>query len=374
MDSVTQFVLGASVGAAVLGPKYGLRKTALAGGVLGTLPDLDVFWDYGGALENFVRHRSATHSIIVQTLITPLLAEGLRKLLGGSEAARWPFYAAVWLILVTHALLDATTIYGTQLLWPLTDYPFGLGSMFIIDPLYTLPLLVVTLWALIRPKWSSRFGKAVVTALTLSTAYLGWSILAQSWMEQEAKDQFAKRGIMPEQILVIPLPLTTFAWKAIAIESTSYTNLYLPLVSSADEKLFYRHDRWPLELTCDALQNYPAHDILQSFTKGFYSLSHLPGGSLMQADLRMGMTPDYVFRFELQAQAREKFSSGHLARRVASTRTQEGDFEWLANMTRGHITIRPAEAANLLPAKPKIQQQAKLSCKYTGDHSSAEVN
>ena len=39
-------------------------------------------------------------------------------------------------------LLDAMTVYGTQLLQPFTDHPFAVGSMFIIDPLYTLPLLV----------------------------------------------------------------------------------------------------------------------------------------------------------------------------------------------------------------------------------------
>ncbi|XQF91744.1 metal-dependent hydrolase (plasmid) [Pseudoalteromonas espejiana] len=32
-------------------------------------------------------------------------------------------------------------MYGTQLLWPFTEYPFAISNMFIVDPLYTLPLL-----------------------------------------------------------------------------------------------------------------------------------------------------------------------------------------------------------------------------------------
>ena len=41
MDSVTQIVLGAAVGQAVLGSKVG-NKALLYGAVAGTIPDLDV--------------------------------------------------------------------------------------------------------------------------------------------------------------------------------------------------------------------------------------------------------------------------------------------------------------------------------------------
>ena len=45
------------------------------------------------------------------------------------------------LTLLAHPVLDAFTVYGTQLLLPFSDYPAGLGSIFIIDPLFTVPLL-----------------------------------------------------------------------------------------------------------------------------------------------------------------------------------------------------------------------------------------
>ena len=48
----------------------------------------------------------------------------------------------VWLCLVTHPLLDAFTVYGTQVLLPFSDYPVAWSTLFIIDPLYTLPLVV----------------------------------------------------------------------------------------------------------------------------------------------------------------------------------------------------------------------------------------
>ncbi len=39
----------------------------------------------------------------------------------------------MWLALVTHPLLDAMTVYGTQLALPFTNHPYGVGSVFIID-------------------------------------------------------------------------------------------------------------------------------------------------------------------------------------------------------------------------------------------------
>jgi inner membrane protein len=327
---------------------------------------LDVFWDYGGALENFVHHRSATHSIVIQTIATPILAEVLRKLFKDQKSSRIIFYFAVWLILVTHTLLDATTIYGTQLLWPITDYPFGVGSMFIIDPLYTLPLLIITLWALIFPKWSSAFNTSLNSALIVSTAYLGWSMIAQSWMQEKAERQFASHGIEAERILVIPLPFSTFAWKAIAIQPQTYTNLYLPLLPTEDKPIFYQHERWPANLACEIVNNYPAHTILNAFTKGFYSLSYMDDGNLLQSDLRMGMTPDYVFRFKLVPLQGDMKDTASIAERVASARSQEGDFPWLINMISGEVSPRPAEKEHLTHHKGLLRAQKPQHCDGTG--------
>ena len=70
MDSLTQFVLGAAVAAAVL-PAARVRRALVYGAVLGTLPDLDALMHFGNPVDNFVYHRSATHSLIVLTLLAP---------------------------------------------------------------------------------------------------------------------------------------------------------------------------------------------------------------------------------------------------------------------------------------------------------------
>ena len=71
MDSVTQIVLGAAVGEAVLGKKIG-NKAMVLGAIAGTIPDLDVianyFTDTVSALEI---HRGFTHSIVFAVVGCP---------------------------------------------------------------------------------------------------------------------------------------------------------------------------------------------------------------------------------------------------------------------------------------------------------------
>ena len=71
----------------------------------------------------------------------------------------------------SHALLDACTSYGTQLLWPLSSHRFAWNLLSVIDPVYTLGLLFC-LWQLIR----SRRSSLVVIAIGWILFYplLGW--------------------------------------------------------------------------------------------------------------------------------------------------------------------------------------------------------
>ena len=68
MDSLTQIALGSCVAAAcVPGPHR--RKAALLGAALGTVPDLDVFVDYGDPVANFTMHRGFSHSLPILTAL-----------------------------------------------------------------------------------------------------------------------------------------------------------------------------------------------------------------------------------------------------------------------------------------------------------------
>ena len=65
MDSLTQIVLGAACGEAVLGKKIG-NKALLFGALGGTIPDLDVFvgkWLFDNEIQSMAFHRGFMHSI-----------------------------------------------------------------------------------------------------------------------------------------------------------------------------------------------------------------------------------------------------------------------------------------------------------------------
>lgn len=289
MDSLTQMALGAAVTVAVMKRRVATWKAAAWGAVVGTLPDLDALIDTGDAVLDMIRHRAETHALLLQTLaslpIAWIIARVQREPLG-----RW--WLAVWLTLITHALLDAFTIYGTQLLRPLTDEAYGLGSIFVIDPLYTLPLLAGVLLALC----SHRLAHANTAGLLLSSAYLIWSVGAQQWATRQVERDLATRGIRAEQLLVTAAPLTTLLWRVVAVQGPYYYEGYLGLLDGGRPIRLERHDRGSDWLATHA--DHPQVQRIARFSDGFYRL-RAREGRLLVTDLRMGQEPAYVFEFDI---------------------------------------------------------------------------
>ena len=178
MDSITQAVLGGTVAYVVLGKRLG-RRAALYGAALGTLPDLDVLIDFGGPIENMTYHRGFSHAFVVQALAAPVLAWLAVRPKSVSDPFFLRWCLAIYLCFVTHTLADFFTVYGTQVLWPFTDYPFAHSLLFIIDPIYTLPLLVGFFGALLV-KSIPRALALNAWMLSLSTLYLIWSASVKS--------------------------------------------------------------------------------------------------------------------------------------------------------------------------------------------------
>lgn len=364
MDSATQFVLGACVGAAALGPRIGPRKAVIVGGVLGTVPDLDVFFPYDGPVDSFVLHRGATHSLVVQLLATPLFGEAILRLFrafGKAEQplSRWRVYAAVYLCFATHALLDAMTVYGTQLFWPISAEPFGLGSIFIIDPLYTLPLLVLTIWALFLSRWQDRFRRGLMAAFMLSTGYLAWSAGAQQVALARAADAVGE-WLPADRFLATPVPFNTLFWKVVLLRDDDYVNLYVPLLGGTEEVLAYAHHRNVEALSCAS--SLTELNRIAEFSEGFVRLER-EGEIVRVADLRMGLTPDYVFRFEI-GQLTPNGILPIVAERLRPVRELSRDLDWLINGVMGKGTVREAERVNRvdLPLDADVLPPLDLGC------------
>ncbi|WP_193172297.1 metal-dependent hydrolase [Nisaea nitritireducens] len=351
MDSLTQIVLGAAVSVAVAGRRIGPRKAALLGAGLGTLPDLDVLVRHGDAVSDFILHRGWSHSLLVHAALTPLIAEGAMRVFNGLREHRITAYLTVFLCLATHALLDAMTVYGTRLLWPLTDTPYGVGSIFIIDPLYTLPLAFATVWALLRRSWSAKVGRITAVALALSTCYLGWSLVAQQIADSKAREVLANTGLSAEKVLATPMPFNTLFWRTIAIDGGRYYNIYQPLFAGTDTARIHVHPRLAEAGPC--LDTIPSGAAVAAFSKGYYRTFRDEKG-LRIADLRMGVTPSFVFDFRIASAEGDTWKT-IMPERIRNARSAPGDIGWLLHGMSGGAMIRPAEAASLFdPATPSL--------------------
>ncbi len=341
MDSVTQFVLGAGVGAAVLGPRIGVRKAVLVGGLLGTAPDLDVLYPFDNPVDAFTLHRGPTHSLFVHAVVTPIFGESLMRVFSGLREQRFRTYLAVFLIFATHALIDAVTVYGTRVFWPLSMEPVGIGSMFIIDPLYTLPLLIVSLIGLFIGGWGARSRKMISAALMISTVYLVWTLAAQQLVMSRVEAYLDRQKIAYNDLFAIPTPFNSVFWKATAITDTHYVNVYVPMFARKDDYVAYVHPRKAAEVAC--VEPIPALEQVADFSDGFYRLDPIDG-EIQISDLRMGLTPGYAFSFAVASISDDGIEPMFPARRE-NERGADGDIDWLLAGIKGPAIERPVEAS-----------------------------
>lgn len=291
MDSITQITLGSAIGVAVMGRHTKLWKAALWGAVAGTTPDLDTVVRYGNDVLNMTRHRAESHAIYYLTCLSPILGlavTGIHK--------EWKLYLrwviCFWLVFMTHIGIDYLTIYGTQLLQPFSNHPFGLGSIFIIDPAYTLPLLIGLMVTLIfrsrhRLRWNT-------IGLAVSSLYLAWGVYAQQLVTAQVKQDLPTDRI--DHLMVSAGPLNSILWRVVAISPSHYYEAWVSLLDKEKKMSWTKHDRGA-PLIAEHATN-PSVASIQAFSHGIYRMHETPSGVYI-TDLRMGAEPSYFFDFNL---------------------------------------------------------------------------
>jgi inner membrane protein len=321
MDSLTQIALGAAVGVAAMGRRTAPWKAALWGAACGTLPDLDALVDFGDPVLDMTQHRGHSHALFWLTLAAPAIA-GLAARVHG-ETDRWRrWWLALWLALVTHPLLDAMTVYGTQLARPFSDHPFGVGSVFIIDPAYTVPLAAGVIAAL-RAERGLRWN---ALGLAASTLYLGWSVVAQQHVRGIAEQALAAQGIAAERVLVTPTAFNTVLWRVVAMTPDGYHEGFRSLLDARPGMRFDRFERGAA--LRDALAGHPPVERIARFSHGFWAMAE-HGGRVAITDLRMGQEPAYVFSFMVAQQQGARLVPLHGTTRVGRRPDLGRGLDWL---------------------------------------------
>jgi inner membrane protein len=298
MDSLTQIVLGASVGEVVLGRKIG-NKAMLYGAIAGTIPDLDVltsnFTDTVSALEI---HRGFTHSILFSVIMAPVFSWLVTRYEAYKNKKDWAWFF-FW-IFITHPILDAHTTWGTQLFWPL-DIRLAFKTIFVIDPIYTLPFLILVILTMFQKRTSFKRRLFNSLGLKLSTAYLALTFILKYAATTKFEESLASQHISYLQIDTRPSALNTILWNAnVETEDTYLLGDYSFFDTQPVQFEIYPKNH---HLLGDLIEDKKVKQMI-NISEGWFTIIEKEG-ILYYNDLRFGLlnmekgSQDFVFQYRI---------------------------------------------------------------------------
>ena len=348
MDSISQMVLGAAVGEAVLGKKLG-NKAMFWGAVGGTIPDLDIITSpFLSEVDSLAFHRGYSHSIsfaiiggllfgwfcyslynskyyrrillAILSLFTSCIPVSIYFFLFAADEQRY-YYAAIaiflaigiflfldkkhmqelkppenvqlknwqWMFFLaffTHTLLDCFTMYGTQLFLPFSNYRVAIASVSVADPIgYTIPFLICVFIASRYGKENQRRHFFNRLGLGISTTYLIFTLWHKQKIEKVFKAQLAEQEIAYNRMILGPSIFQNFLWSA-TIESKE--KFYQGQYSVFDTSPI---DFYPIAKNHELIPN-SNHDrtikILKWFSNNYFNIIEKTNGKLQFNDLRFG--------------------------------------------------------------------------------------
>lgn len=271
MDLVTQGLLGAVVGQVGFYKTLG-KRSILWGGIIGLLPDIDVIITKFSTniLSMEIIHRGITHSIFFAALLALPLGFLIHKLemitspptkyfIPKDRIKTWAFLC-YW-SLITHPLLDLFTSFGTQLLSPFTNHRFALHAIPIIDPVYSIPLVLSIIAGLIFPKKNFIISSF---SLFMTSAYLLLGIIQHDKALAIAQDFCAKNNLQCSRIEAFPLIPTIFAQR-LWVETNSA--IYVTEYSTWSNKIKPWIHQSKIKIP-DDIQKHPSFKTYNWFTRG----------------------------------------------------------------------------------------------------------
>ena len=313
MDSLTQIVLGASVGEVVCGKKIG-NKALLWGAIAGTIPDLDVLLrPFQDMVQYLSYHRSFSHSFTFAILFSPLFGWLLHKIFTNSRAG---FKDWTWLFFwgfVTHILLDSFTTWGTQLLFPFTNYGYALYNIFVVDPFYTIPFLIFVIATAFYNHLSLKRRKLNYIGLCVSSAYLLFSLINQQSASSAFENALKEQNIAYQSYINKATPLNIFLWSITVKTEEGYYFGYHSIFDPPNKIEFsYTPSNHQL------LTNFRGNEKLErliEITKGYYTVEKQDGEFIIN-DLRFGQfngwqgdaESAFVFEYHMKAENQDKLT------------------------------------------------------------------
>lgn len=198
MDILTQGLLGAAMAQSVARQQE-VRLASAIGLIAGISADADMLIrSSDDPLLTIEFHRHFSHSLF----FVPFGALIVSLLLWFAFRKQMPFIRLYLYSFMGYALsgvLDAMTSYGTHLFWPWSDHRVALNIISVVDPIFTLILLVS-----VGVSLKYRAVRPACVGLLLAASYLclGWIQLQRA--EAQADALILERGHIKERLLVKP--------------------------------------------------------------------------------------------------------------------------------------------------------------------------
>ena len=272
MDSITQAALGAAIGHVILAKKIG-GKGAILGAVVATIPDLDIillpFFD---DVQRISVHRGFSHSIVFSFIGALLIAFILSRIKWTAKMNFWKLSLFSWLALFTHMLLDAFTAYGTQLFLPFSDYRVSFDSVNIVDPVYTVPLLLGVIIGLYYSNKGQR-SNANNIGLIVSTVYLLFTLGHKVHVGKNIKSDLSEQSINYASLRTIPVGIGNVNWYGVA---KSQDSLFLGKYSDLDHNHIEFHS-FPINNSLLDRVDKRLADKLKWFSQDYYTVAEYDG-------------------------------------------------------------------------------------------------
>lgn len=229
MDTVTHALLGALTVRAVFPASRSQqplsdRQRMAVGAIAGAFPDIDYLASWiDPIIYMTVWHRSITHSFVLLPLWALLV--GVALAFAFKQRKAWPFVTALaGVSVISHILADLITVFGTQILAPLSDWRASVGTTFIIDPWFSAIVLAGFIAGLAtKSRWVPRLG------LTLLVAYIGFQALLKHQALSLAHEQIRREHLSGASATALPQPASPFNWKLIIKNGNRYEVAYVNL-------------------------------------------------------------------------------------------------------------------------------------------------
>ncbi len=306
VDTLTHTVTGAVIGELMLGRKVG-KRAMLWGALANNYPDIDVaFTPLFRPADALFVHRGITHSFFFVLLSALVFGYMLsRKEKHGLPFAEW--FRFFLLIIMLHPLADSLSGYGTGFFEPFSRARYFFNVLFIIDPLFTFPLLIGTVALLFLKRDSPKRKKWGRAVLVISSMYVLSAIAVKGYVENVFRASAEKQKISYSVHFTNPTQFNSILWNAILkTDSGFYSGYYSLFDRSKDITFRFIPQRDSLARSFAATEDFQK---LKRFTQGYYVLSK-EDDKLFLDDLRFGMlgdawgdAPSFMFSFQLSAGA-----------------------------------------------------------------------